>query len=408
MSFSTFGNDLYSGKRSVPVVPQRRRFYLVSLVVVAIAVGGLLFKGLNLGLEFRGGSEFRVATTSAPADYEAKAREAVRSSGEGNSANITKLGTGTIRIQTERLSDEASAKVKAALVQTFGVQDKDVSATFIGPSWGTTVSQKALQALVIFLLLVALVMALYFRTWKMAAAALVALGHDMVITVGVYALTGFEVSPATMIGFLTVLGYSIYDTVVVFDKVRENTAEAFANGRSTYAQAANLAVNQTMVRSINTTVVGALPILAVLIVGIVWLGPGVLLDLSLVLFIGLVVGAYSSIFIATPILVSLRHRDPAVMDLEKRAKRSQAARAKVAARTGGTGSDSSDESSPTAPSEPAAGVDGEATAYRPSGAEGVDGASTVTGRAVHKWAQAGQTGQTGPRNQPKRTPKSRR
>ena len=268
--------------------------------------------------------------------------------------------------------------------------------------------QKALQALVIFLLLVALVMALYFRTWKMAAAALVALGHDMVITVGVYALTGFEVSPATMIGFLTVLGYSIYDTVVVFDKVRENTAEAFANGRSTYAQAANLAVNQTMVRSINTTVVGALPILAVLIVGIVWLGPGVLLDLSLVLFIGLVVGAYSSIFIATPILVSLRHRDPAVMDLEKRAKRSQAARAKVAARTGGTGSDSSDESSPTAPSEPAAGVDGEATAYRPSGAEGVDGASTVTGRAVHKWAQAGQTGQTGPRNQPKRTPKSRR
>ncbi|WP_395654196.1 protein translocase subunit SecF, partial [Phycicoccus elongatus] len=271
MKFSDFGNDLYSGKRSIPVVPHRRRFYLVSLVVMALALVGLLGRNLNLSLEFRGGSEFRVATSSAPGNYEALAREAVTATGEGGSANVTKLGTGTIRVQTERLSDEASAKVKSSLATSFGVPDTDVSATFIGPSWGASVSQKALQALVIFLLLVALVMAIYFRTWKMAVAALIALAHDMIITIGIYALTGFEVSPATMIGFLTVLGYSIYDTVVVFDKVRENTAEAFANGRSTYAQAANLAVNQTMVRSINTTVVGALPILAVLIVGIVWL-----------------------------------------------------------------------------------------------------------------------------------------
>ena len=193
MSFATFGNDLYSGERSIPVVRHRGRFYLVSLVVMAIAVTGLLVRGLNLGLEFRGGSEFRVATSSAPANYEAKAREVVRSSGGGTSANITKLGAGTVRVQTERLSDEASAKVRSALASAFGVTDADVSATFIGPSWGSTVSQKALQALVIFLLLVALVMAIYFRTWKMAVAALIALAHDLVITVGIYAWTGVEV-----------------------------------------------------------------------------------------------------------------------------------------------------------------------------------------------------------------------
>lgn len=398
MSFSGFGNDLYTGRRSIPVVPQRRRFYLVSLVVMAIALSGLLVRELNMGLEFKGGSEFRVATQSAPADYESKARQAVADAGGGNSANVTRLGTGTVRVQTEKLSDQASADVKAGLAQEFGVQDTDVSATFIGPSWGDTVSQKASQALVIFLLLVALVMALYFRTWKMAAAALIALAHDMVITVGIYAWTGFEVSPATMIGFLTVLGYSIYDTVVVFDKVRENTQEAFANGRSSFGEAANLAVNQTLVRSINTTVVGALPILAVLIVGAIWLGPGVLLDLSLVLFIGLIVGAYSSIFIATPMLVSLRANDQAVVDLDKRAARSQAARAKAAAKV--------PASAPAATSQGSAAAGDDSAAYPAAGVEGQDPeASTVTGRAVHKWAQPQQGG---PRNQPKRTPKSRR
>ena len=189
-------------------------------------------------------------------------------------------------------------------------------------------ASQALRALVIFLVAVALLMSIYFRNWKMAAAALIALAHDMVITVGIYAWSGFEVSPATMIGFLTVLGYSLYDTVVVFDKVRENTNEAFANGRLSFAQAANLAVNQTMVRSINTTVIGLLPITAVLAVGAVFLGPGVLLDLSLVLFVGILIGAYSSIFIATPLLVTLRKRDASVVELDKKAARYQARKAK--------------------------------------------------------------------------------
>ena len=159
-------------------------------------------------------------------------------------------------------------------------------------------------------------MALYFRTWKMAVSGLVALLHDLVITVGIYALFGFEITPSSMIGFLTILGYSLYDTVVVFDKVRENTAEAFRTKRMTYSAAANLAVNQTLVRSINTTVVALLPIAAVLVVGFTLLGPGTLLDLSLALFIGIAVGAYSSIFIATPLLVDLRRNEPAVRELD--------------------------------------------------------------------------------------------
>ena len=400
-AFSDFGNDLYTGKRSIPVVPKRRIVYIIAIVMMLIAGTGLIAKNLNLGLEFRGGSEFRVAMQQAPEGYEKLATDTVAAASGQSNVNVSRLGTGTVRVQTEKLTDAESAKVRSALTEAFKVGTDDVSATFIGPSWGASVSQKALQALVIFLLIVALVMAVYFRTWKMSLAALLALAHDMVVVTGIYALTGFEISPATMIGFLTVLGYSLYDTVVVFDKVRENTAEAFANGRMSFAEAANLAVNQTMVRSINTTVIGLLPIAAVMVVGWIFLGPGVLLDLSLVLFVGILIGAYSSIFIATPLLVSLRAKEERVIDLDKRAARSESARAKVAARVGG----GSEESSTTAGATERS---GEPAAYDAVGAVGNDAEvsdveeSTVTGRAVHKWAQ------TGPRNQPKKTPKSRR
>ena len=391
-SFATLGNDLYTGKRSVPVVPQRRRFYLVSLAVMIFAVLGLVTQGLNLGLEFRGGSEFRVATTATPDDYEQTARTAV-GAGEGErGVNVTLVGNNTVRVQTERLSDTDSQQVRTDLAEAFGVAESEVSGTFIGPSWGASVLGQALRALVIFLVAVALLMSIYFRNWKMAAAALIALAHDMIITVGIYAWSGFEVSPATMIGFLTVLGYSLYDTVVVFDKVRENTNEAFANGRLTFAQAANLAVNQTMVRSINTTVIGLLPITAVLAVGAVFLGPGVLLDLSLVLFVGILIGAYSSIFIATPLLVTLRKRDASVVELDKKAARYQARKAKDVAAAEAA------QAAGELPGEPVAVGSG-----APAAAEG-EGA-TLTGRAVHKYAQPTQAG---PRNQPRRTPKSKR
>ena len=389
INLASLGNDLYTGRRSVPVVEKRRRFYLASLVILLIAGLGLVTQGLNLSLEFRGGSEFRVATTQTPDNYEQVARQAVGASEDQRGVNVTLVGNDTVRVQTERLSDSDSQAVRAELAEAFGVADSEVSGTFIGPSWGASVSQQALRALVIFLVAVATLMSIYFRNWKMAGAALIALAHDMVITVGIYAWTGFEVSPATMIGFLTVLGYSLYDTVVVFDKVRENTTEAFANGRLTFAQAANLAVNQTMVRSINTTVIGLLPITAVLAVGALFLGPGVLLDLSLVLFVGILIGAYSSIFIATPLLVSLRRGDASVTELEKRAARYQARRAKDAA-----AAESADAS---------AGQHGEPVTVGTGSPVAAEGAgATLTGRAVHKYAQSG------PRNQPRRAPKSKR
>ncbi len=382
LSFSQLGNDLYTGARSVPVVARRRTFYIGSAVVILIAVLGLVVNGLNLGLEFKGGSEFRVSNVTNTDNYEARARDASGIAESG--VNVTLIGGSTVRVQTERLDEAQAAQVGDALAKEFDVPASDVSATFIGPSWGATVSTKALQALVIFLLLVALVMALYFRTWKMSVAALFALAHDLVITAGVYAWTGFEVSPATMIGFLTVLGYSLYDTVVVFDKVRENTAEAFSNGRRTYASAANLAVNQTMVRSINTTVVALLPITAILAVGAFALGPGTLLDLSLVLFIGILVGGYSSIFIATPLLVSLRSREEPVLELAKRAQRHDARVARQAALAEHEG-------------------DAEAVgAVHGGGSARPEDGSTLTGRSVHQYARSG------PRNQPKRAPKSKR
>ncbi len=383
--FSEFGNDLYTGKRSIPVVASRRKFYVGSLVLFVVALLGLGVQHLNLGLEFRGGSEFRVATSSAPQDYEQTAREAVGAAQDQRGTNITLVGNDTVRVQTERLSDTDSQSIRTALAKAFDVPEQDVSATFIGPSWGASVSKQALRALVIFLVAVVLMLSIYFRNWKMALAALFALVHDLVITVGIYALSGFEVSPATMIGFLTVLGYSLYDTVVVFDKVRENTNQAFANGRMTYSQAANLAVNQTMVRSINTTVIGLLPITAVLVIGSIFLGPGVLVDLSLVLFVGILVGAYSSIFIATPFLVTLRRTDDSVIELEKKALRFQAKKAREA-----------DEAPPVSGEEPVpASVVAGTTAER-------DEDATLTGRSVHQYARSG------PRNQPKRPPKSKR
>ena len=316
INFAQVGNDLYTGKRSIDFIGRQKTWYALSAVLIVLALVGIFARGLNFGIEFSGGSEFRIQGVSNSQDYEQKAQAAVGEAGIGGNVVATVVGQDTVRVQTEAAS-ERTDEARTALAEAFGVQEGAVSASLIGPSWGETVSQQAIRGLIVFLVLVTLVMALYFRTWKMAVAGLVALLHDLVITVGIYSLFGFEITPSSMIGFLTILGYSLYDTVVVFDKVRENTAEAFANKRMTYREAANLAVNQTLVRSINTTVVALLPIAAVLFVGFTLLGPGTLLDLSLALFIGIAVGAYSSIFIATPLLVDLRRKDKAVVELDR-------------------------------------------------------------------------------------------
>jgi preprotein translocase subunit SecF len=391
-TFAEFGNDLYTGKRSYNIVGRQKLWYTISFVLLILAGIGLFGKTLNIGLEFRGGSEFRVSSIANTDNFEARGKAAVATLGTNSNVIITKIGTDTVRIQTEKFQQGLSDKVEAALSSEFKVTPDKISFSTVGASWGQSVTQKAITALVAFLILVSLVLALYFRTWKMSVAALIALAHDLVITVGIYALAGFEVTPASVIGFLTILGYSLYDTVVVFDKVRENTLLAEGNGRLSYSQAANQAVNQTLVRSINTSVVALLPVATILVIGSRLLGPGTLLDLSLALFVGIAVGTYSSIFIATPVLADLREREPGMQALKKRAKRYQSTHA-VNAVTGvsvGNPLGESDEDD----------TDGSGVqdgVRVPSGS-----GTSATGRTVHPYVQ------TGPRNQPKRPPKSKR
>ena len=328
--FSRLGNDLYSGQRSIDFVGRRWLWYSVSAVIVLVALGGLYFKGLNYGIEFTGGAEYRI---SLPADEVTQdtadeLREAVAGTGIDNASSpvVTTSGTEAILIQTEPLTDDESAEVSQVIIDTTGATDNDLSQSEIGASWGEEVAERALLGLTVFLVLVVLFIWAYFRQWKMSLAAMVALAHDVIITVGVYALVGFEVTPATVTGVLTILGFSLYDTVVVFDKVRENTAD-LRGTRQTYARAANLAVNQTLVRSINTSIVALIPVGCILYVGAVQLGTGSLKDLALALFVGMAAGVYSSVFIATPLLAHLKARESEVVLAEKRAKARQRAQA---------------------------------------------------------------------------------
>lgn len=324
MGYANFGNELYTGRRSFAIVGRRRLWFGIALTLMALSLVVLGVRGLNPGIEFRGGSEFtlsEVTTTSGD-----PARVALAEQGLPEAPRVTTVGSSTLRVQTAELTAEGMAAARTALAEAYELPPEAVTSTYIGPSWGQDVTQKAVQGLVIFLVLVSLVMAAYFRTWKMAAAAVLALIHDLVVTVGVYALVGFEVTPASVIGFLTILGYSLYDTVVVFDKVRENTARLLDQDRVTYEEAANLAVNQTLVRSINTSVVGVLPVAAILFVGVLLLGAGTLRDIALALFVGMIVSTISSIFIATPLLVTLRNREPAVAEHTARVLRKRSER----------------------------------------------------------------------------------
>lgn len=308
------GARLYRGEVSYDFVGRRRLLYTISAIVLAISFFGLFGRGLNLGIEFRGGAEFQVASATGTVE---QARATVSGLDIENPI-VTKLGNGTLRIQTRDLTTEETDSVVAALATTFSVPEGEVRVQIVGPSWGSDITSKAVQALIWFLALVALFLAAAFE-WRMAIAALVALAHDVIITVGIYALTGFEVTPATVIGVLTILGFSLYDTVVVFDKVKENTRGLEKQSKLTCPEAANLALNQTFIRSINTSIVALLPVAAILIIGAGLLGAGTLRDLSLALFIGMLVGAYSSLAVATPVLSQLKEKQPEMIALAKRA-----------------------------------------------------------------------------------------
>ena len=321
---SRLGNDLYEGKVSVDFAGKRRLWYSISLVIVTVALSGLIFKGLNLGIEFEGGVEYRVAMAAADTNQAnvEKIRDAVAGTGipEAAAPIVNTSGPDTIRVQTEALTNDQSAQLSQVIKNAVPAQD--ISSDAIGPSWGAQVAHRALLGLVVFCVLVVLFIWAYFREWKMSVGAMVALAHDLVITVGVYALSGFEVTPATVTGVLTILGFSLYDTVVVFDKVRENTKN-LGRTHQTYREAANLAVNQTLVRSVNTSVVALLPVGAILYAGVVTLGSGALKDLALALFVGMMAGVYSSVFIATPLVVQLKEMEPGVRAGDARALRNR-------------------------------------------------------------------------------------
>jgi preprotein translocase subunit SecF len=317
---SRMGHRLYTGEVSYDFIGRRRLWYTISAVMLAISVLAVVVRGLTWGIEFSGGADFRAPTTVTSTSVQ-DMREALDASGvpELDEAEIYTIGDNQIRVQTRTLDPTAEVpKVRSAIANEVGIPTDQVAYSLIGASWGGQITERALIALAVFLALVGIVIWVYFRNGTMSAAALVALGHDLILTVGIYALVGFTVTPATLIGVLTILGYSLYDTVVVFDKVRENTRDIKASTTRTYSEAANLAVNQVLVRSINTTVIGVLPVAALLFAGAVILGEGPLKDLALALFVGMVSGAYSSIFIATPLLAQLKERTPDMTKLRAR------------------------------------------------------------------------------------------
>lgn len=316
-NFATFGNELYSGKRSYPFVAKRNIWFLIAGLAVLVSIIIPVVKGgFNLGIDFRGGSEF---TVSATENTEVSVGEsAVTDVVPDAVPRVTNIAANTMRIQTEQLSDDETLSVRSNLISGYGVGEDQVTSSFVGPTWGEDVSRQAIIGFGVFVLLAAILMAIYFRTWKMALAAMAALVVVMVVTAGLYALSGFEVTPSAIIGFLTILSYALYDTVVVFDKIRENTADILISTKRTFAEQVNLAVNQTLVRSINTSVVAILPVASILFIGAFILGAGTLQDLSLALFIGIILGTLGTIFIAAPLYAALRVNEPELKKQEKR------------------------------------------------------------------------------------------
>jgi preprotein translocase subunit SecF len=318
----SIASRLYHGEISFDFVGRWRTWFLISGVAMLISLIALFVPGLKFGIDFKGGGAFSVQP--AHPVTQAQVTNAL-----GPVAKVVQIANQPgkpmqVQVETASLTSDQIAKVRADLARVTGTQPSQVSNSVVGSTWGTTVTRKALIALAVFLAVIVAYVSLRFD-FKMSVSALVALIHDLLITAGVYALARFEVTPATVIGLLTILGYSLYDTVVVFDKVRENTGELSSMSRLTYSEAANRAVNQTLVRSLNTSLTSLLPIGALLVVGAVLLGAETIKDLSLALFVGVAAGTYSSIFIATPFLALWKATEPRYRQLTARVARLAAA-----------------------------------------------------------------------------------
>jgi preprotein translocase subunit SecF len=308
---------LYRGETTFPLIQRRKTFYLVSVALVLICLGSMAFRGFNVGEEFKGGATFQWPAKGASVSD-------VRGTIEGlgvSEPTVQTVGTGSggqdMRVTTGPLSQEQIDKVISGVAKKYHLDQNAIGESDVGASWGKQVTNKALQGLALFLIAVIIYISIRFEP-KMAIAAIVALIHDLILTAGIYSITQFVVTPATIIALLTVLGYSLYDTIVVFDKVEENTRGLAGRSTQTYSEAAELAVNQTFMRSINTSLIALLPVSGLLFVGAFLLGAGTLKDLALALFVGLASGAYSSLFLATPLLADLKEREPQYKALQQR------------------------------------------------------------------------------------------
>jgi preprotein translocase subunit SecF len=319
----SLAHRLYNGEAGLDVVGRSRLIYKITAVILLLSLAAIVFRGFNFGIDFAGGNSFRLPGTESQLT---EVREAAEDAG-ADVASAQIVGGDTILLRSGALDSDAESTVVTAIADAAGIEADQVSPESVSAEWGRDITQQALIALVVFLFAVVAFLAVRFQP-KMAIGAMAALVHDIIVTAGVYALIGFEVTPSTVIGFLTILGFSLYDTVVVFDKVDENVKDLDKSARMTWGEAANLAVNQTLMRSINTSIIALLPVAGLLFVGAGLLGVGTLKDLALVLFVGLAAGAYSSIVLATPIVADLKEREPEVQALHRRvlARRSSAAR----------------------------------------------------------------------------------
>jgi preprotein translocase subunit SecF len=403
------GGRLYRGEVSFDFVGRKRLWYAISGLILVISIVAVLVRGLSFSVDFKGGAIFTFPSSSTTLS---QVQNAVESGGvSGAIVQQTHGQQNGWQIQTKSLTGAQTVALEKTLSGKLGVNSNDISVTTVGPSWGSQISGKALEALIAFLVVIVIYLSIAFEL-RMAIAAFIALLHDLVIATGIYALAGFQVSPATVIGLLTILGYSLYDTVVVFDKVRENTAGLLGGARTTYSQAANLALNQTLVRSINTSIIALLPVTGILVVAIALLGANnELEELALVLFVGMLSGTYSSIFIATPVLADLKERQPQYQALAKRvavrasggrgAKRA-AAKAEVAGqgRPGGTVAGLS-PAQLAEDEQDQAGFADEVEGSEPAADELTTTASRAPGAPASRGAPG--TARPGPRQQPRRS-----
>jgi preprotein translocase subunit SecF len=307
---------LYHGETNIQFIPRWKTWFLVSVVVIAVGMGGLFARGLNLGIDFEGGVAWEAPAGSGSV---ADVRSAVEGAGLVD-PTVQSLGgaQGTvIRVQAKTVKGDDRIKVADAIAKATGSKASSISFNEVGPSWGKEITKKARNALIVFLLVVTIYITLRFE-FRMALATLAALVHDILVTVGVYAVFGLPVTPATVIAFLTILGYSIYDGIVVFDRVDENAKELAKSGATTYSEMVNISMNEVLMRSLNTSITALLPIGSLLVVGSLILGATSLQEFALALFIGLLSGAYSSIFIASPLLALLKEREPRWAALRQR------------------------------------------------------------------------------------------